>query len=111
MHPPAAVLLPAATVPLAARDPMAAEFRDPEAARYLGKSESWLRQARMRNEGPAWVKDGRSVRYRKIDLDRYLEQRLRGGDTVHPTPTPTPRVSPKRRVKPPLRGRVRRGLR
>jgi hypothetical protein len=38
-------------------------LRDPEAARYLNRSASWLRQARMRGEGPVYVKDGRSISF------------------------------------------------
>ena len=52
---------------------------DPEASRYIGMSTSWLRQSRMRGdpEAPPHVKIGRSVRYLRNDLDRWLECRRR----------------------------------
>lgn len=48
------------------------------AARYIGMSESWLRQSRMlgRSDGPPFLRMGtRAVRYLRADLDRWLEQR------------------------------------
>jgi len=51
-----------------------------EAAEYTRMSRSFLRQARMdgnrdgRTPGPPFLKIGRSVRYLKSDLDRWLEQ-------------------------------------
>ena len=45
-----------------------------QAARYMGMSESWLRQARMTGSGPPFLKLGRSVRYFLGDLDRWLEE-------------------------------------
>ncbi len=50
---------------------------DREAANYIGMSESWLRQSRMKGTGPIFIKIGRSVRYRLIDLDIWLEGRVR----------------------------------
>lgn len=46
-----------------------------EAANYLGISQSWLRQARMRGrkDAPPFVRIGRAVRYRIQDLDDWLE--------------------------------------
>ncbi len=51
-------------------------LKDPEAARYIGMSESWLRQSRMRgNPGaPPYIKIGKSVRYLKTDLDDWLDR-------------------------------------
>ncbi len=51
-------------------------LKDPEAARYIGMSESWLRQSRMRgNSGaPPYIKIGKAVRYLKADLDAWLEK-------------------------------------
>lgn len=43
-----------------------------EAARYIGMSRSWLAQARMRGNGPPYIKIGRSVRYLRSDLDAWL---------------------------------------
>ncbi len=48
---------------------------DPETARYIGMSESWLRQSRMTGnpDAPPFLKIGRSVRYLRGDLDIWLE--------------------------------------
>lgn len=49
-----------------------------EAAHYIGMSVSFLRRDRMdglignRTPGPKWLKIGRSVRYLKEELDRWL---------------------------------------
>ena len=51
---------------------------DEETARYIGMSESFLRQSRMngdrhnRTSGPKYLKIGRAVRYLKEDLDAWL---------------------------------------
>ncbi len=49
-------------------------FKDAEAAHYIGMSESWLRQSRMRGnpDAPPYIKIGKSVRYLKADLDDWL---------------------------------------
>jgi len=53
---------------------------DPEAAQYIGMSISFLRQSRMdgvrtnRAAGPSFIKIGRSVRYKKDDLDAWLNE-------------------------------------
>ena len=53
---------------------------DPEAAQYIGMSISFLRQSRMdgarlnRTQGPIYLKIGRSVRYKKDDLDAWLDE-------------------------------------
>ena len=44
-----------------------------QTARFIGMSESWLRQTRMRGGGPPFLKLGRSVRYFRSDLQRWLE--------------------------------------
>ncbi len=52
------------------------------AAHYIGMSESWLRQSRMlgRSDGPPFLRLGsRAVRYLRVDLDRWLEQRRCSG--------------------------------
>src|SRR3954453_3808799 len=66
-------------------------LRSAEAARYIDMSDSWLRQSRMldRMDGPPFLRQGRAIRYRRSDLDRWLERRLCGGD-VQPAPTPAP---------------------
>src|ERR1051325_2316451 len=56
-------------------------MRTPEAARYIDMSESWLRQSRIGlSDGPPFLRQGRAIRYRRCDLDRWLERRLCGGD-------------------------------
>lgn len=48
-----------------------------EAARYLSHSVKTLRNWRVKGGGPRFVKvSGRSVRYRWIDLNDWIEQRL-----------------------------------
>jgi len=42
------------------------------ASAYLCLSRSWLRQSRMRGAGPVYLKVGRAVRYRLVDLDEWL---------------------------------------
>jgi predicted DNA-binding transcriptional regulator AlpA len=51
-----------------------------DAADFLRLSSSWLAKARMRGDGPAFVKIGRSVRYAEGSLREYLE-----GQTRHST--------------------------
>ncbi len=48
-----------------------------DAAKILGVSESWLAKARLRGDGPAYVKIGRSVRYRDSALRDYIRARTR----------------------------------
>ncbi|HEY8271555.1 MAG TPA: helix-turn-helix domain-containing protein [Pseudobdellovibrionaceae bacterium] len=46
-------------------------------AEYLNMSQSWARQARMRGDGPPFLKIGRTVRYRKTDVDEWMIRKLR----------------------------------
>jgi predicted DNA-binding transcriptional regulator AlpA len=48
-----------------------------EATQFFRLSLSWLAKARMRGDGPPYVKLGRSVRYREGDLVRWLKSRAR----------------------------------
>jgi excisionase family DNA binding protein len=48
-----------------------------EAAQYLRVSLSWLAKARMRGDGPVYVKVGRSVRYTEAALLHWMKSRLR----------------------------------
>jgi hypothetical protein len=67
------------------RSPQAKTLPSQAAARYIGMSDSWLRQTRMagRNDGPPFLRMGaRTVRYLPTDLDRWLEERRRGADAV-----------------------------
>lgn len=53
-----------------------------EASEYLGLSRATLRRARMEGNRnthcptPPFVRLGRAIRYRKVDLDKYLEANL-----------------------------------
>jgi excisionase family DNA binding protein len=60
-------------------------MRTPGASDYLNIPESTLEKMRMTGRGPAFVKDGRLVIYRKQDLDEWLEARVRQSTTDQPT--------------------------
>lgn len=47
-----------------------------EAASYLGKSPAWIRSARPQLKIPAF-KVGRQLRFRRSELDSWLEQQCR----------------------------------
>ena len=47
-------------------------IRERDAARYIDFSDTWMRQARMRGTGPAYIRIGRTIRYRLSDLDAFL---------------------------------------
>ena len=48
-----------------------------DAANLLRLSESWLAKARMRGDGPPYVKLGRTIRYREGALLQWLRSRQR----------------------------------
>jgi predicted DNA-binding transcriptional regulator AlpA len=48
-----------------------------ETAKLLRLSPSWLAKARMRGDGPPYVKLGRSVRYDEGALAQWMKSRLR----------------------------------
>lgn len=48
-------------------------------AAYLGKTPRALEQWRYRGEGPPYIKIGQAVRYRRADVDRWLDE-----NTVYP---------------------------
>jgi Helix-turn-helix domain len=48
-----------------------------EAADFLRVSVSWLAKARMRGDGPPYVKPRRFIRYREGDLLRWTKSRTR----------------------------------
>jgi predicted DNA-binding transcriptional regulator AlpA len=52
-------------------------FTAKEAATFLRLSVSWLAKARMRGDGPPYVKLGRAVRYREAALMQWLKSRAR----------------------------------
>ena len=47
-----------------------------QASAYLGCSESVLRLWRSQNQGPRYFRAGKLVRYRRADLDAWIEARL-----------------------------------
>lgn len=55
-------------------------LNDKEAAKYLGLSESFLRQCRSVGnrqgiaKGPRYLKLGRAVRYKLSDLEEWIEE-------------------------------------
>jgi predicted DNA-binding transcriptional regulator AlpA len=48
-----------------------------EAAATFKISLSWLAKARMRGDGPPYIKIGRSVRYSEAALRQWMKSRLR----------------------------------
>jgi excisionase family DNA binding protein len=49
-------------------------FRTPEAGQYLGLAASTLEKLRVYGGGPRFIRLGsRAIRYRKQDLDEWLE--------------------------------------
>ena len=54
-----------------------------QAAKYLGVSEAVLRLWRAESQGPRFFRAGQKlIRYRKVDLDLWIEQRLSTPATV-----------------------------
>lgn len=52
-------------------------FTPKQAARYVGASEAALRLWRAEGKGPRFFRAGdKLVRYRRIDLDEWIEARL-----------------------------------
>lgn len=47
-----------------------------DTSRYLGLSVPWLRVRRRDGKGPAFVRTGRTIRYRVQDLDAWLERHV-----------------------------------
>jgi predicted DNA-binding transcriptional regulator AlpA len=48
-----------------------------ETADFLRVSDSWLAKARMRGDGPPFLKVGRSIRYSQGTLVEWLNSQLR----------------------------------
>ena len=48
-----------------------------EAAHFLRVSLSWLAKARMRGDGPPYIKIGRSIRYAEAALLQWMKSRQR----------------------------------
>lgn len=47
-----------------------------EAAQYLSLSKPTLERFRLTGEGPPYLKLGKAVRYRRTELDAWLESQL-----------------------------------
>jgi hypothetical protein len=47
-----------------------------QAARALSLSSRTLQSWRLRGVGPAFVRAGRAIRYRRADLDRWISENL-----------------------------------
>ena len=53
-----------------------------DAAKYIGYSCAYLRLCRRHSRGPAYLRAGRSIRYRIVDLESWLEgQRVETADS------------------------------
>lgn len=52
-------------------------FDTPAAAAYLHLSTQYLEKMRVVGGSPAFLKIGKAVRYRRIDLDRWLDEKVR----------------------------------
>ena len=70
---------PLGSVLKSARDLNSAErlLTPKDAANFLRVSVSWLAKARMRGDGPPYVKLGRAIRYREGALLQWLRSRQR----------------------------------
>ena len=51
-------------------------FDPKHAARYVGVTQATLRFWRSRGEGPRYFRAGKLIRYRRVDLDSWIEERL-----------------------------------
>jgi excisionase family DNA binding protein len=52
-------------------------FTPPQLSEYLQIPEETLRKWRLQGTGPKYVRIGKHVRYRRMQVDRWLEQRER----------------------------------
>lgn len=53
-----------------------AVLREADAAHYIGRSRAYLKKSRLFGRGPAFVRDRRTISYRIVDLDRWLESHV-----------------------------------
>src|SRR6266516_2239700 len=70
----------ASTHVIATREPVAPSvvlLIPKEAAIVLKVSLSWLAKARMRGDGPPYIRIGRSIRYPEADLLQWIKSRQR----------------------------------
>lgn len=49
----------------------------PQVAAYMEVTNNRLTRLRSNGQGPAWFKIGKSVRYRWVDVHRFVEENLR----------------------------------
>jgi hypothetical protein len=64
------------------------------AARYVGLSKSTMEKARLYGGGPPYLKLGRLVRYRVVDLDEWLNAHLRSTTSDQPGNPSGPKGGP-----------------
>jgi hypothetical protein len=57
-----------------------------EVAKIRNCSEAKLEWERANGRGPAYVRDGRKILYRRRDLDAYIAANLHGGAAADPKP-------------------------
>jgi predicted DNA-binding transcriptional regulator AlpA len=57
-----------------------------EAAAHIGLSASTLNKWRTQGIGPRFVKLGRAVCYRTVDLDAWLQENVRGSTSEYLSP-------------------------
>ena len=63
------------------RDTTPSEYlTEPGAAAYLGFTKAYLRKHRALGDGPPFIKIGRNIRYRRTDLEAWMEAHRIGGD-------------------------------
>ena len=55
----------------------------PEAAEYLRMKKNTLEIWRVQGFGPRFLKLGRLVKYRLVDLERFLEQSVKGSTSEY----------------------------
>lgn len=55
-----------------------------EVSHICGMSVSWLQKRRVHGDGPPFIKMGRSVRYRCVDIEAYLERQRRKSTSDKP---------------------------
>ncbi len=51
-------------------------IQEPEAAKILGMSISWMQRSRWDGSGPPYIKINHAVRYRVSDLEKWIEERI-----------------------------------